>query len=288
MKTTLHYYSFDISKPGEKAAYTELLENTLTKIGFPAWTMDLRHGETYRADWQFMDKIRKSAGEIELETEHLFANQWDAAVTDGGNTNGLRLFNWAECEYPSRAIREGYWLEQTAEMREILRSTHKCGYCGKQEPAQNDHVFCSHCLGSAYLTEDDLHLTRMRPVDATGDRAKLTEAERAHLLPIYQEAQLHGQGARSIAAAKAARERIAAKYKTALRKAEAEYQGFTWLLDKGLQVDNVIYYSHAGRFCFGWREGVSESVVSAILDVISEFPSPYDIKCADGRTLSGE
>lgn len=289
MKTTMHYYRFDLSKPGEKSDYAELLENTLKKIGFPVWTMDLSYG--YSADpkgWQFMDKIRKCSGVIELETEHLFDNQWNASVNDGINTHGLRLFNWAECQYPNLDIKEGYWIEQTAEMREVLRNTHKCGYCGRQEPAPKGYVFCPHCLGSSYLTEDDLHLTRMRPVDSTGNRAKLTKAERAHLLPIYKEAQLHGQGVRSIAAAKAARDRIDAEYKAAISKAEAEYKGFTWLLDQGLQVDNVIYYSHTGRFCFGWRQCVSESVVSAILDVISEFPYPYDIKCADGRKLSGD
>lgn len=281
MKTTLHHYRFDVSKADQKAAYDELRENTLKKIGFPVWAMDMRAG--YSSDpaaWKFMDKIRKCAGDIDLETEHLFDNQWNAA--------GLRLFNWAECKYLSRDIKEGYWLEQTDEMREILRNTHKCGYCGAQEPAQKGHVFCPHCLGSTHLTEGSLHLTRMQPVDATGDRAKLAEAERAHLLPIYQEAQLRGQGARSIAAAKAAREKVESGYNAAIRKAEAEYQGLTWLLDQGLQVDNVIYYSHTGRFCFGWRQGLSESDESALLGVLSEFPFPYDIKCADGRTLSGE
>lgn len=289
MKTVMHHYRFDISKAGERAAYAKLRENTLEKIGFPAWKMALMHG--YAGDptgWQFMDKIRKCAGPADLETDHLFDNQWNATTTDGINTHGLRLFNWAECKYPNKGIIEGYWLEQTAEMREILRNTHKCGYCGAQEPAQKGHVFCPHCLGSSYLTEDQLYLTRMRPVSSTGDRAKLTEAERAHLLPIYREARLHGQGVRSLAAAKSKREKIEEEYKAAVLKAESEYKGFTWLLDRGLQVDNVMYYSHTGRFCFGWRQGVSENVASAILDVISEFPFPYDIKCADGRTLSGD
>lgn len=291
MKTTLNHYRLDISKADEKAAYADLRENTLEKIGFRAWTMNMRSG--YSGDpaaWKFMDKIRASVGAVELETEHLFDNQWNATATDGMSEHGLRLFNWAECEYPNRDIKEGYWLDQTDEMREILRNTHKCGYCGKQEPAPKGYVFCPHCAGSAYLTGDQLHLTRMRPVSDTGGRAKLSAAERAHLLPIYREAQLRGQGERSIAAAKAARAEIEKEYRAAVQKAESEYKGFSWLLDHGLQavVDNAIYYSHTGRFGFGWRQGVSESVESALLDALSEFPLPYDIKCADGRTLSGE
>ena len=279
--TRLHHYRFDVSKPGEASAYAELLENTLKKIGFPVWTMDLRNG--YSADpngWRFMDKIRKCADPVALETDHLFADQWNSE-------QGLRMFNWAECVYSSYHIKEGYWIEQTEEMRDVLRNTHKCGYCGAQDAA-NGYIFCPHCTGSAYLTEEDLHLTRMLPVAYKGNRAKLTKAERTLLLPIYREAQLHGQGDRSIAAAKAARVRVDAEYQAATRKAEAEHKGFTWLLDRGLQIDNAIYYSHTGRFCFGWRQGVSESVKSTLLDVMSEFPFPCDIKCADGLTLSND
>lgn len=289
MKTTLNHYRFDVTNADQASAYAELRENTLIKIGFQVWTMGMIDG--YSADpegWKFIDKIRKCAGDIELETECLFDDQWNATATDGINRHGLRLFNWAEAEYQNKCIKEGYWLDQTDEMREILRNTNKCGYCGKQEPAQKGYAFCPHCVGSAYLTEEQLHLTRMLPVCDAGSRSELTDAERNHLLPIYQDAQLRGQGERSIAAAKAARSKIESEYKSRIDKAESEYRGFTWLLDRGMQVDNVIYYSHTGRFCFGWRQGVSEIVESALLEVMSEFPFLYDIKCADGRTLNGD
>jgi len=60
-----------------------------------------------------------------------------------------------------------------------------------------------------------------------------------------------------------------------------------WLLDHGILTDNAIWYSHRDIVCFGWREKVSPEGVSAILDVISEYPYEYEIKCTDGRTLSG-
>lgn len=286
MKTTLHHYCFNLSKADEKVAYIDLLENTLKKIGFPAWSMNLSYG--YTADpegWQFMDKIRKYAGEVDLETKHLFDNHWNATASDG---IGLRVFNWAECKYSNRHIKEGYWLDQTSAMRKILRNTHKCGYCGAQEPAQKRHVFCPHCIGNEHLTEKNLSLTRMVSVrDDNKPRAPLTDAEREHLLPVWREAQLHGTGERSIAAAVKARAAVEKNYRSAIAKAEAEYNGFLWLLDRGFQTSNVIYYSHAGRFGFGWRSPVDGDLLSNLLDVISEFPYPYDIKCAGGRTLSG-
>ena len=51
-----------------------------------------------------------------------------------------------------------------------------------------------------------------------------------------------------------------------------------WLLDRNINAENCIYYSHTRKFCFGWRNPVSESVKSALLDVLVEFPFDYEIK----------
>lgn len=286
IKTVLHHYRFDCSKGEQAKEYSDLIKNTLSKIGFPVWTMHLEHGYTANpGGWDFMEKIRKSNGDIELETEHLFNNQWNSAPS-ATSENGLRLFNWSECNYANLDIKEGYWLEQTAEMVEILRNTAACGYCGKQEPMQKGNVFCPHCLGSEYLTVDNLHLTRMQAVNVNKDRVKLNQAELDHLIPIYKDAQLHGQGKRGIAKMVKARVDVENDYKKSIRKAETKYKGFSWLLDKGFNVDNVIYYDHVNRFSFGWRSPVDDVLVSELLECISEFPFNYEIKCADGRTLS--
>lgn len=56
-----------------------------------------------------------------------------------------------------------------------------------------------------------------------------------------------------------------------------------WLLDHGLPLDNVIYYSHTDKFGFGWRSPVSPEVKSKILDLMSEFPFNYEITATDGK-----
>mgnify|MGYP000721086373 CR=1 FL=1 len=71
-------------------------------------------------------------------------------------------------------------------------------------------------------------------------------------------------------------------------KAKAEHDGMIWLMDHGISIDNVIYYNHTGKFSFGWRTPLAKDVVSRILDVISEFPFAYEIKCDDKRTLTKE
>ena len=160
--------------------------------------------------------------------------------------------------------------------------------------------FCGACCDSPYLTEKDLFLTRLFPV-TVGIGCKLeplTDAESAALLPRFTSAQLRGRGARNAAAEAKQRARVAAivteaKQKAARKVAAAqrEQAGFQWLLDRGFWglLDNVIYYDHTDTFHFGWRskEGLADSVVGQLLDVISEFPAPYEISTATRGKLSG-
>lgn len=286
ISTILRHYRFDLTKPDEAREYRELLDNTLSKIGFPVWIMraDFDCYSARKPVQDFIEKIRANVGPCELDTSHLFSDQWN---TD--DAASLRVFNWAECKYANRNIREGYWLEQTDAMREILRNTHTCGYCGKQEPAQKGYVFCPHCLDNEYLKPDDLGLTRMVPVSESRNRSKeLTDAERAHLLPLYKAAQLHGATERGKARIARERERIESNYAKSVAKATIKRDAARWIIGNVPSVlENWIYYDHTDKHCFGWRSPLSDGVVSLLLEKISEFPFAYEIKCADGRTLNG-
>ncbi len=68
-------------------------------------------------------------------------------------------------------------------------------------------------------------------------------------------------------------------------QAKRELDGKLWFLDRGIPIENLIYYDHTKVFTFGWRDLMPATAVSAILDVVSEFPYAYCIKCADGRVL---
>lgn len=70
-------------------------------------------------------------------------------------------------------------------------------------------------------------------------------------------------------------------------KLAIELVGRQWWLTRGIDDDNLIYYDHTGVFCFGWREKIGPAFESAVLDLASEFPYRYQIKCADGRVLDG-
>lgn len=66
-----------------------------------------------------------------------------------------------------------------------------------------------------------------------------------------------------------------------------ELAGRLWLLDRREPIENVIYYNHTGLFCWGWREPLTSEAVSHVLEFISEFPYPYQIKQAKGPILEG-
>lgn len=284
LKTTVNTYRFDTRKPEEKAAYKALCAE-LTAQGLACFES---HGGQLHATTG-----RKLQGHaITLETKHLFSNQWNTAPIAGVSDIGLRVFDWAQdsayaFQPANHALKQGYWLQQSPAMAEVRRNTHACGYCGKQEPAAKGNVFCPHCIGGEYLKASGLKLLRMQAVDDTAPRAELSEAEKAHLLPIWRNAQLHGNTARDKKRIADAIQSAKTKAAKAIHAAETERDGFLWLISQGINTNNVIFYAHTGRFSFGWRNAVDAELESQLLDVISEFSWAYDIKCADGRVLSG-
>lgn len=279
MNTIIKSYYFNTSNPTELAAYKELAE-MLTSRGSKCF-------ETWNGKGSHYDVFFKDGVMVELETDFLTDNQWNTAAIPGKSENGLRVFDWAQ-DYPinfRKSIKRGHYLELTAEMRDVRRNTHKCGYCGKMEPAAKGNVFCPHCIDSQYLDVATLHLTRMMPADFTGKREELSAAETAHLLPIFKDAQLHGNTASGKARIAKERAGLIKQRDAAIRKAETKFTGLTWLMDKGIPTDNVIYYDHSDKFSFGWHKPIEALFLSELLELISEFPFCYEIKTADGRTI---
>ncbi len=279
MQTTYHAYRFDISEPADRAAW-DALKTQLTATHPHCM-------ESHGGALHYQPGIDGAV--LTLETSTVFDNQWNTAPLPGMKT-GMRVFDWALDYEPNRNryIKQGHYLDQTPEMAEVRRNIHKCGYCGAHEPAAKGYVFCPHCLDSEYLKEPELYLTRMRPAGESfgTKRVKLSAAESAHLVPLYRHAQLHGTTERGKARIAKARADLHTEYSKTTREATAKRDGFLWLMDHGINTANCIYYGHRDVFSFGWRQPVDEAFKSALLDVISEFPFQYEIKCDDGKTLN--
>lgn len=123
-------------------------------------------------------------------------------------------------------------------------------------------------------------MIRFRPIGAKwGASTPLTDDERAYLLPLFHEAQTHGRTERGKARAAKLRIEIDHKREEKIQAANDEWKGFDFCLRHGISTANLIYYSHTGKFCFGWRKPLSAGEKSALLEAIgAEFPVDYEIK----------
>lgn len=272
MKTTLHSYCYDTRKPEDAKEYAALAERLRSTPGRGRWHHVI---EPSSKRWQV-------SGEVELETGYFFGNQW--------NSDKGRIFDWFEeavyCDGRSlRWLKRGHWLEITDEMRALRDSTLVCGYTGQHFPASSGMVFNTtpSGLGSEYLTEKELHLLRLLPVSSNADREPLTEAERAVLLPLYVEAQTTAQSELDKERAQEKREEVAKEYAAKVKNAEDMRAGWTWLLDRGLPVKNVIFYDHSGRFSFGWQKPFSGAARAKWAELLRDFPAPFDLEPEDKK-----
>jgi len=273
LKTRIYFYRFDISKPDAKEWY-EALSKKLSATNGELFDSISAEGYDF-----YTKKIQPLHGKvIELETKFLFNNQWNTAPTRT-SASGLRVFDWGETIlWERKHIKIGMYLDITDEMREIRRNTLKCNYCGAQYCAPQGQVFCDKCLDSEYLEEEDLKLLLLTPIDTKPTFRELTEAELLYLKPLYIAAQTTGTTSRAVQKRQKQRARIIENRDETIEAANAEYDGLIWLLNHNVNIDNVIYYSHTKKFCFGWQSPLSESVKSALLDVLVEFPFPYEFK----------
>ncbi len=283
MKTKLHSYYFDCADLEQNKSYRELTETLRATKGCGKRMKSHGGGSHYSASWL-------NGVEIEIDPSCLFDNQWNTSA-ESANAPNMRVFDWAEDALfdrmgrENKTIKRGHYLEITDEMREIRRNTHKCRYCGKQEPAAKDNVFCPHCRGSEHLKEKDLHLTRMKAIDDESECAPLSDAERDHLIPLWQEDQITGNSARGKARMAKARKQVQKRHDEAVTKAANEFIVASWCLDHGFLPEIAIYYPHTGKITFGWNKPLDADQVAKLLECVSEFPYAYEIKCADGKTL---
>lgn len=270
MKTTLHYYHFNVREPKQAQAWADLKR---------------RLKKTHRLFHALGKNPGQSGGEeqVVLNPEHLFSNQWIEA-----GEGGRRLFDWYMQYLPDLPdIKRGYYLDITDEMRQTREETYKCGYCGNQY-VKPEQTFCDKCLGSEYLEEKELHLLRLVPVagDHTGDNVRpgLTDEERQALVPLYREAQGLGKISREQEKKAILRQKVAALVSEAEKKAKAlveeaitEQEAYTWLLDHGYRdIDNIIYYDHSKTFSFGWLRSIPEDQKQELVELLKDFPFPWE------------
>jgi hypothetical protein len=288
LQTVIHCYYFDTNTPAGAAAWAQFRRQRIASGA-------RIHGPVFHTRGPG-DLSSDNGATVTLDTGenhvNLFDNQWSASFPDG---RAARLFDWLlEAEHPRAGapagIKRGHWLELTPDMVALRQNTATCGYCGHKMPTAEAPAFCPKCIGSQYLKPTELHLTRMLPV-STGfgaKRAPLTEAEQAERIPAYNEARREGMRTQEGQRLSKFRAEINAKHESKVRNATRERDGFAWLIDHdlgGIAMDNALFYSHTGRFGFGWREKLSDALAAEFMGKLSDegFPFPYDVETVGGK-----
>jgi hypothetical protein len=267
IKTVVHAYYFNTSNAEEKVAY-EALSEKLKARGSKCF-------ETWGGSSHYQPQL--DGVEVELETKHLFGNQWNTAPISG---KGYRLFDWAQ-DYPIKFganIKRGHYLELTTEMIEVRHSHKKCGYCGNMLHESEAKEFCEKCIDSEYLEEKDLFLTRMKRIDDVTSPKPLLDVEKEYLIPKFSEAQLHGSTARGKARIAKERADLLTERDKTIKVANIKYDGMLWMMDHGVSTGNVIYYSHTNMFSFGWRKPIDKGIVDDLHKLMEGFPFEYEVK----------
>lgn len=172
IKTKLHTFSFNTKTNEGRDLWNELnsrLEAEYRAGWRPKPTRLAVHHDT-KVDNHFVKLCRLNGHTIELETNHLFPDQWNTPPTYNITESGLRVFDFEIQETyfisgPKTGIIRGHYLEQTDEMRLLRAYTLQCGYCGAYHPSYSTNlVFCDECVDSEYLEDKDLRLLRLVPV----------------------------------------------------------------------------------------------------------------------------
>lgn len=199
--------------------------------------------------WDLPCTNKPAAGTYNVETKHLFGNQ-------SNTVEGRRIFDFAD--YSARPdvehIRYGHYIEDISELESArdLRAT--CGYCGNQQDGASGQ-WCPKCRGSEHMKPGDYHLLHMLPVSSTDKRDTQPPAD---VMASIEKAQSEAAKARAEKAIADKLHRLDLKVTDA--KLEAEF--ILACVDAGLHthhLGNLIYYSHTGEFCFGWRNALSDT-----------------------------
>lgn len=263
--TIVHPYRFSVDKQIDAKAYAAMCDHLLTEKGRPHW-MNC---------WALEGKSRHVFEEgqtLELETAFVFENQWNTAC-------GKRVFDWFEEYVHNESLKQGYWLEQTAEMHWVRESQYACGWCGARY--WQTQGFCSKCLDSPYLKEKDLYLLRLKPMSIDDFRREpLTPEELSQLLPLFEAGQANKRE-------KVKRNKVKATQKR-IKELEQELVYVEWLADNGFDYDNWIYYPHTEKACFGWHTLLSKDEAETLdrkLQDTGTVPFVYEIKLQDGGVL---
>jgi hypothetical protein len=277
IKTDIFYYRFNISDPKERKQYKQECIKAKSLSGFKE--PDTLHYINFAYSQKAKDNLREFMAKIKtyktitIETKYLYNNQFNTK-------EGFRGWYWREMIYENPNIKEGYYIVNPQELKDLLNNTFSCGFCGKQYTKEQHKTlsFCNSCLDSEYLKQEELFLLRLKAISDKSERLPLNDCDKAVLTETYKGSQIFGNNKRGKDRLKALRDRLLKDKQKAIKDINKKYNGFIWCLDNGIKTDNLIYYNHTDIFSFGWRDRLTFEQEQELKGLLKYFPYNYEIK----------
>lgn len=207
-------------------------------------------------------------GEYEIDTSCLFDTQYNTIKTK--EHRGYRIHDWLEPIYPNRRLKKGYYLENTEELKKLLSVTYECKYCGKQytQEEATKVKYCKKCRGSDYLKEENYNLIILTKIGNKASKGKLPD----EVIKDIKEQQKETFKQQIF---KSNKDKLYSLQQD-IEEAKVEYQGYLWLVEHYISIENVIYYSYKKTFCFGWKEPIKNR--KELEKQLKDFKWKFEIK----------
>lgn len=262
IKGYIQSYYFNIEKEKERVEY-EMISRKVKNYGYKKW-----------ASACFNKEIAKT-GEIEIDTENLFGNQFNTS-SDSPTSRSRRLHFWVEGKVPNKNIRKGYYLEKNKELEDYIEEFYVCNFCGQGYHKSSVPKFCKSCMGSDFLSESDFSLLVPRklgePIEQISEKTheEIKEVRIDVLRNELPEKMEESKRERT--------QKCLDECKETIKKAEYKKDVMLWLIENNVKTSNCIVYDY-GNICFGWRSSILGTDEEPLLrEQLKGFPYKYYIK----------
>ena len=271
IKLQIKKYRLNIGNAEEKTEYNNL-KNKLEKQGLKLFASIDMNGFKSRKFWEGLQESHN----YEIDTSYIFDNQYNTKC-------GLRIFDWSEdIQIHNEDIKKGYYIvlsDAFNRLKELTKTTLKCGYCGKLYPKQPVSKWCKSCRDSEYLEPNNYPLLYLHPVSMQWEE-KETQEIPFDVLESIKSQQQKGLERRLKNRIKQEREDLKKK----ANDVKKEKIAFEYLVKKGIDFKNVIYYNHSNIFCFGWSTPLKEEEIKHLEKHLADFPFEYKLKTEETET----
>lgn len=213
----------------------------------------------------------------ELARVHYYAGHWSSSALPSLFDN-KRGESWKVANCCDQVLRERLDLPETIEVHEgRLRVTFRGLECWLWEEfglATDDNLEAYKSCGLEFLEdslEDSASVLRSQIGDLWPDPDTVPDS------PLYETLKQAKQEQERKQIEKRFKDKIA-RLEQDKKAAQKEIEFFIACNDRGVSVENVIYYKHTDTFCFGWRESLDADEVYSIDAALEDIRGLYNIE----------